>query len=156
MVVFAVSLLLRTFTVALPFDGWRFSGAEQTNSKLFPEAMLGELRQKGCTGLAGVPSTYQILLRRSGFTELVFPRLRWFPNKREEKLPNPCIQQLLDSFPQVKYFLMYGQTEGTSRLSYLASGANWPTNWVQSAKACHQPGWKCSGPTETPVAPGSG
>jgi len=81
--------------------------------KLFPEAMLGELRQKGCTGLAGVPSTYQILLRRSRFSDLAFPRLRWF-QQAGGKLPNPCIQQLLDSFPQVKYFLMYGQTEGTA------------------------------------------
>ena len=86
--------------------------------KLFPEAMLREMQQRECTGLAGVPSTYQILLRRSRFRELAFPRLRWF-QQAGGKLPNPCVRELKFSFPQVKYFLMYGQTEGTARLSYL-------------------------------------
>ena len=86
--------------------------------KLFPEAVLTEMQGKECTGFAGVPSTYQILLRRSRFRELAFPRLRWF-QQAGGKLPNPCIQEILLSFPQVKYFLMYGQTEGTARLSYL-------------------------------------
>jgi len=121
--------------------------------KLFPEAMLGELRQKGCTGLAGVPSTYQILLRRSRFSDLAFPRLRWF-QQAGGKLPNPCIQQILDSFPQVKYFLMYGQTEGTARLSYLpperltdklgSIGKGLPSTRLEVLKA-----------DGTPVAPGS-
>jgi long-chain acyl-CoA synthetase len=86
--------------------------------KLFPEAALMEMKQKECTGLAGVPSTYQILLRRSRFRELAFPRLRWF-QQAGGKLPDACVRELLRSFPQVKYFLMYGQTEGTARLSYL-------------------------------------
>jgi acyl-CoA synthetase (AMP-forming)/AMP-acid ligase II len=86
--------------------------------KLFPEAMLTELRQQECTGLAGVPSTYQMLLRRSRFPVLVFPHLRWF-QQAGGKLPNACIREMLDSFPQAKFFLMYGQTEGTARLSYL-------------------------------------
>ncbi len=85
---------------------------------LFPEAVLSEMRERACTGLAGVPSTYQILLRRSRFREMAFPRLRWF-QQAGGKLPNPCIQELITAFPNVKYFLMYGQTEATARLSYL-------------------------------------
>ena len=121
--------------------------------KLFPEAMLGELRQKGCTGLAGVPSTYQILLRRSRFSDLAFPRLRWF-QQAGGKLPNACIQEILSSFPQAKYFLMYGQTEGTARLSYLpperladklgSIGKGLPSTRLEVLKA-----------DGTPVAPGS-
>ena len=34
-------------------------------------------------------------------------------------LPNPFIQEILDSFKTVRFFLMYGQTEATARLSYL-------------------------------------
>jgi len=86
--------------------------------KLFPESVLAELQQKACTGLAGVPSTYQILLRNSRFRRMEFPRLRWF-QQAGGKLPNPCIREILDSFPAVPYFLMYGQTEATARLSYL-------------------------------------
>jgi long-chain acyl-CoA synthetase len=86
--------------------------------KLFPEVVLMEMQRKECTGLAGVPSTYQILLRRSRFRELAFPHLRWF-QQAGGKLPGSCIQEILTSFPKVKYFLMYGQTEATARLSYL-------------------------------------
>jgi long-chain acyl-CoA synthetase len=86
--------------------------------RLFPEEVLVEMQRKECTGLAGVPSTFQILLRRSRLRELAFPRLRWF-QQAGGKLPNPCIRELINSFPQVKYFLMYGQTEATARLSYL-------------------------------------
>src|SRR5208282_1951088 len=35
------------------------------------------------------------------------------------KLPDAQIAEVLRSFPQVRYFLMYGQTEATARLSYL-------------------------------------
>jgi acyl-CoA synthetase (AMP-forming)/AMP-acid ligase II len=86
--------------------------------KLYPETVLQEMQQKECTGFAGVPSTYQILLRKSRFREMSFPSLRWF-QQAGGKLPDPQIAELLASFPEVRYFLMYGQTEGTARLSYL-------------------------------------
>jgi acyl-CoA synthetase (AMP-forming)/AMP-acid ligase II len=86
--------------------------------KLYPETVLQEMQQRACTGLAGVPSTYQILLRKSRFQKLKFPALRWL-QQAGGKLPNPYISEILGSFPQVRYFLMYGQTEATARLSYL-------------------------------------
>lgn len=86
--------------------------------KLYPETVLQEMQQRDCTGLAGVPSTYQILLRRSRFREFTFPALRWF-QQAGGKLPNPYIAEILAAFPAVRYFLMYGQTEATARLSYL-------------------------------------
>jgi len=86
--------------------------------KLFPEQTIEQLRENQCTGFAGVPSTYQILLRKTRFRELSFPRLRWF-QQAGGKLPDACIQEVLDSFPDVRFFSMYGQTEATARLSYL-------------------------------------
>jgi len=86
--------------------------------KLFPEEVLQEMQQRECTGIAGVPSTYQLLLRKSRFRDLKFPALRWF-QQAGGKLPNPHIAEILAAFPQVEYFLMYGQTEATARLSYL-------------------------------------
>src|SRR5262249_46651801 len=87
--------------------------------KLFPEAMLQELQRNECTGLAGVSSTQQILLRKSRFPELDFPKLRGL-QQAGGKLPNPCIQELLSACSQARCFIMYGQTEATARLSYLA------------------------------------
>jgi long-chain acyl-CoA synthetase len=86
--------------------------------RLYPEMVLREMQQKECTGLAGVPSTYQLLLRKSRFSQLPFPKLRWF-QQAGGKLPNACISELLQAFPHVRFFLMYGQTEATARLSYL-------------------------------------
>jgi long-chain acyl-CoA synthetase len=86
--------------------------------KLYPETVLQEMQQKACTGLAGVPSTYQILLRKSRFREFSFPALRWF-QQAGGKLPNPYITDITGAFPAVRFFLMYGQTEATARLSYL-------------------------------------
>lgn len=88
------------------------------NFRLYPETVLQEMQQKGCTGFAGVPSTYQILLRKSRFREMPFPKLRWL-QQAGGKLPNACIQELRSAFPDVRFFLMYGQTEATARLSYL-------------------------------------
>ncbi|MGH9645955.1 MAG: class I adenylate-forming enzyme family protein, partial [Bryobacteraceae bacterium] len=86
--------------------------------RLYPEAVLQEMRERECTGLAGVPSTYQILLRKSRFAHLSFPRLRWF-QQAGGRLPSPCIAEMINAFPQVKFYIMYGQTEATARLSFL-------------------------------------
>ena len=88
------------------------------NQFLYPEKVLEDLEAKRCTGLAGVPSTYQILLRKSRFKEMQFSALRWL-QQAGGKLHNPFIQEILQAFPAVKFYLMYGQTEATARLSYL-------------------------------------
>jgi acyl-CoA synthetase (AMP-forming)/AMP-acid ligase II len=88
------------------------------NQFMYPENVLLDMQDKACTGIAGVPSTYQILLRKSRLKEMSFPELRWI-QQAGGKLPNPFIQEIRSAFPQVRYYLMYGQTEATARLSYL-------------------------------------
>jgi len=88
------------------------------NQFQYPEQVLREMQSRECTGLAGVPSTFQILLRRSRFRQMRFPALRWL-QQAGGKLPNPYIQEILEAFPGVRFFTMYGQTEATARLSYL-------------------------------------
>ena len=86
--------------------------------RLYPETVLQDMQQRGCTGFAGVPSTYQILLRKSRFRTLDFPKLRWL-QQAGGKLPDPQIAEIVSAFPAIRYYLMYGQTEATARLSYL-------------------------------------
>jgi long-chain acyl-CoA synthetase len=86
--------------------------------RLYPEIVLREMQVRECTGIAGVPSTYQLLLRKSRLRQMTFPKLRWF-QQAGGKLPNPCIREIRAAFPQIPYYLMYGQTEATARLSYL-------------------------------------
>ena len=88
------------------------------NRFMFPEKVLDDMEQKQCTGLAGVPATYQILLRKTRFAQRKFPALRWL-QQAGGKLPNPFLREIRQAFPHVKLFVMYGQTEATARLSYL-------------------------------------
>jgi acyl-CoA synthetase (AMP-forming)/AMP-acid ligase II len=90
------------------------------NTFMFPEIVLDDLRDKNCTGFAGVPSTYQILLRKTTFAKRHFPALRQL-QQAGGKLPNAFIREIREAFPDVDFFTMYGQTEATARLSYLPS-----------------------------------
>ena len=88
------------------------------NFKLYPQTVVDDLSAQACTGLAGVPSTFQILLRKTDFARKSFPGLRWF-QQAGGRLPSPYIQEVVEAFPGVRFFTMYGQTEATARLSYL-------------------------------------
>jgi acyl-CoA synthetase (AMP-forming)/AMP-acid ligase II len=88
------------------------------NEFMFPERVLLEMDEQQCTGFAGVPSTYQILLRRSRFKHTRFPSLRWL-QQAGGHLPTACIRELQSAKPEVSLYVMYGQTEATARLSYL-------------------------------------
>jgi acyl-CoA synthetase (AMP-forming)/AMP-acid ligase II len=88
------------------------------NHFAFPQLVLEQLASAACTGLAGVPSTYQLLLRSSDFRKRAFPALRKL-QQAGGKLPDVFIEELRQSFPDARYYLMYGQTEATARLSYL-------------------------------------
>jgi len=88
------------------------------NRFMFPAKVLDEMAEKQCTGLAGVPSTYQILLRKTDFAARRFPRLKWL-QQAGGKLPNRFLREIRRAMPEVRLFVMYGQTEATARLSYL-------------------------------------
>jgi len=88
------------------------------NSFVFPEAALDMLEQEECTVLAGVPSSFQLLLRASTFAQRALPSLRLI-QQAGGKLPPVFIEELLAAKSAAKLFVMYGQTEATARLSYL-------------------------------------
>nr|WP_246297622.1 class I adenylate-forming enzyme family protein [Janibacter cremeus] len=84
----------------------------------FPETVIDTIRRDACTGLAGVPSTYQHLLRASSFRTTPLPSLRLL-QQAGGRLPQPQVDAVAASQPQARLFVMYGATEATSRLSYL-------------------------------------
>lgn len=86
---------------------------------MFPELFLRRLQETACTGFAGVSSHYQILLHRSGLRHMNFPRLRHV-QQAGGHMPAAAVTELRNALPGVKVFVMYGQTEATARLSYLA------------------------------------
>jgi long-chain acyl-CoA synthetase len=90
-----------------------------SESFAYPEATLDLLQSTECTGFAGVPSTYQTLLRNSSFRERSLPALRSV-QQAGGRLPDVLIRELADVLPSAEIFIMYGQTEATARLSCLA------------------------------------
>jgi acyl-CoA synthetase (AMP-forming)/AMP-acid ligase II len=89
------------------------------NSFIFLGTIIKDLIDYKCTGFAGVPSHYQILLRKSdSFKQTIFPDLKYV-TQAGGKLASIFIDEFRESFPKVTFFVMYGQTEATARLSYL-------------------------------------
>lgn len=84
----------------------------------FPEKVLDEMAATGATGFYGVPSNYQILLRRSTFRTRTLPALRYMAQAGGRLAP-VFVDEIREAFPAVPFVVMYGQTEATARLSYL-------------------------------------
>jgi len=85
---------------------------------MYPEVVLQRMIETECTGFAGVPSHFQILLRNSSLRKKTFPHLRYV-QQAGGHLARFFIPQLRESLPGTQIFIMYGQTEATARLSYL-------------------------------------
>jgi long-chain acyl-CoA synthetase len=85
---------------------------------MYPEKILDRMIETECTGFAGVPSHYQILLNSTGIRNRSFPRLRYL-QQAGGHLATHFIQDLRVALPDTKVFIMYGQTEATARLSYV-------------------------------------
>lgn len=88
------------------------------NRFMYPEAVLRRMIETKCTGFAGVPSHFQILLRNSSFKRKKFPDLRHVQQAGGHLAPT-FVRELNESLPNTKIYVMYGQTEATARLSYL-------------------------------------
>ena len=89
------------------------------NNFILLGTVIDNLLKYKCTGFAGVPSHFQILLRKSKkFTSTKFPHLRYV-TQAGGKLQPVFITEFKDAFPDIDFFVMYGQTEATARLSYL-------------------------------------
>ena len=89
------------------------------NSFIFLDTVIEDLIKYKGTGFAGVPSHFQILLRNSSaFKKRSFPNLKYV-TQAGGKLHVRFIREFVETFPTVKFYVMYGQTEATARLSYL-------------------------------------
>lgn len=90
------------------------------NSFMFIGSVINDLKKYKCTGFSGVPSHYQVLLKKSqSFKNTDFPDLRYV-TQAGGKLHDVFIDDFVQTFPKIDFFVMYGQTEATARLSYLS------------------------------------
>ena len=88
------------------------------NRFMYPEVVLQRMIETKCTGFAGVPSHFQILVRNSSIRRKQFPSLRYVQQAGGHLAP-AFIRELKVALPDTQIFVMYGQTEATARLSYL-------------------------------------
>ena len=84
----------------------------------FPRVVMDSLAAEGCTGFAGVPLTFEILLRQVDVGAMSFPRLRYVTQAGGAMAPE-TIDWTRRAFDPARLFVMYGQTEATARLTYL-------------------------------------
>lgn len=107
------------FGASLLHTHLRVGGSLVIDSRFaYPEAVLQRMKDTRCTGFAGVPSHYQILLRRSTLKTKQFPDLRYVQQAGGHLAP-AFARELREALPATEIFVMYGQTEATARLAYL-------------------------------------
>jgi long-chain acyl-CoA synthetase len=107
------------FGTSLLHTHLRVGGTVVADSRFrYPEVVLQRMRETACTGFAGVPSHYQILLRRSGLARMKFPALRYVQQAGGPLAP-VLVAELRRALPEQQIYLMYGQTEATARLACL-------------------------------------
>jgi len=88
------------------------------NRFIFPNVVLDLMEKEQVTGFAGVPSHFAILLRKSALRKYNLPKLRYV-TQAGGGMPASMIEEFTQAMPHVKFFVMYGQTEASARLTYL-------------------------------------
>ena len=83
-----------------------------------PPVAVETLERESCTGFAGVPSTFAILLDKTNVAQRELPALRYLTQAGGAMAP-ALIQRVIDTFRGKQVFIMYGATEASARLSYL-------------------------------------
>jgi acyl-CoA synthetase (AMP-forming)/AMP-acid ligase II len=85
---------------------------------MFPDKVLKAMAEHGCTTFAGVPSVYRLLLTRSNFGKIAIPSLRRLLQAGGPLAPD-AVRAVREKVPDVDFFVMYGQTEATARITCL-------------------------------------
>ena len=100
---------------------------------MFPDKVLQAIAQLGCTTFAGVPTAYNVLLKRSNIRRIAMPCLRRFLQAGGALAPQR-IREMRAAFPLIKFYVMYGQTEATARISCME-----PERWEEKPGSVGRP-----------------
>lgn len=85
---------------------------------LFPHLLMDTIARERITGFSGVPSTFALLLERVKLADYDLSSLRYMTQAGGAMSP-VLIRRLRAALPHPRLFVMYGQTEATSRLTWL-------------------------------------
>lgn len=85
---------------------------------VYAERTVERMAEERVTGFSGVPWMFVTLMDRTSFLSRPLPALRYLTQAGSRMAPSD-IARLVRARPGVAFFVMYGQTEATSRLTYL-------------------------------------
>lgn len=88
------------------------------NRFAYPGVVLTAMRERHVTGFAGVPSTFALLMTRPDFSSAELPELRYV-TQAGGGMPPSRIVEWCTRVPGVPFYVMYGATEASARLTYL-------------------------------------
>jgi long-chain acyl-CoA synthetase len=84
----------------------------------FPNVVLAAMEESQATGFAGVPSTFALLLHRSRLPQMTFSHLRYV-TQAGGAMPPARVEEWRRRGPDVPFWVMYGATEASARLTAL-------------------------------------
>ncbi|HSG47611.1 MAG TPA: fatty acid--CoA ligase family protein, partial [Longimicrobiales bacterium] len=90
-------------------------------SFLYPHGVLQRMVEERATSFAGVPSTFYLLLERTDLGAFDLSSLRYVTQAGGPMDPRK-VREFRAAVPHVNFFVMYGQTEASARLTTLPPG----------------------------------
>ena len=96
-------------------------GAIVLSDLVYAERAVERMAAERVTGFAGVPWMFTTLIDRTSFPTRPLPSLRYVA-QAGARMPPADIARVMRARPDVAFFVMYGQTEATSRLTCLPPG----------------------------------
>ena len=84
----------------------------------FPLVVMQRMQNEKVTGFSGVPSTFAILMARTRIDDFDLSSMRYL-TQAGGAMTRAAIQRMRELVPSARFFVMYGQTEATARLTYL-------------------------------------
>jgi long-chain acyl-CoA synthetase len=88
------------------------------NSLAYPPQILQRMVAERVTGFPGVPSTFAVLLQSTDLRTFDLRSLRYM-TQAGGAMPASHVRRVRELVPHARFFVMYGQTEATARLTYL-------------------------------------
>ena len=88
------------------------------NSLMYPGPVLERMVSERVTSLAGVPSTFYVLLGRADLRRYDLSSIRYV-TQAGGRMDEARIQEFRAVLPGADFIVMYGQTEATARLTWL-------------------------------------
>jgi len=95
---------------------WAGGSVVVDRRSMFPNRLIGSAIDQTCTSFAGVPFTYEQIIAAADFDRLAGSSLKRFL-QAGGKLEIQVVKSIVARVPSADFYVMYGQTEATSRIS---------------------------------------